>query len=170
MTLTQWFAGLAALDYAEIEREALLDAAAEATATARLRIHNVSGELARTLKTEIGAGRLTLYSEQVYAAQVEYGGIIRTRRARYLSIPNQSVYPVGTAPRSPRLDSARLFFVRFRSGTRALATRLADGALQVRWWLVKSVRQAGKPYLRPGIESAAQTFGDSFSASLAEVW
>jgi phage gpG-like protein len=116
--------------------------------------HKDTGTLARSIEIDEATPEVPVAhvgSNLAYARILEYGGTIRPKHAKALSIP---VNAQARKLRSPRHNS-RLFMVKPRGGPPLLVKQIGGKKSRTEVWFVlkKSVTIAARPYLRPAFEN-----------------
>lgn len=123
-----------------------------------------TGDLARSWRDAYSGGSVVVASDHPAAPIVEHGG-------RIVGRPLLAV-PIAIDARKlggPRQDSHRLFVLRARDGRLFLATR-QGGHVALRWRLMSSVTQRGRPYQRAVFEQIGRSgASDLVSAIRSEV-
>lgn len=155
-TLEQWVADLPAALHRlpSLAEQKLRDLGKRALELARAKAPVDSGNLRDSLRLQISAGEITIYSTAPYASITETGGIITGKP--WLAIP--LVDAVRNLP-GPRSDPANLFVLRSKDGRLFLASRFF-GHLEIRWKLQHQVTVRAQPFLGPAIDEAREIVED----------
>lgn len=161
-----------------------LSMVAQGTVNAKTRMNSPTGNLGRSIKSEVtgkgatleqklrAGGKLSGAADVVYAAIQERGGVVRPTRRKWLAIPTKSVKNPGGSQKygSPRDYPKPLRFVFIFFGLAALVEDLPGGGSEVRWWLRKKTTIRPKWYLRDaqtkGIEGLQSRVADAFRQAL----
>ena len=99
-------------------------------------------------KRHVGPSHYQVFNDKIYAAQREYGGVIKPFRAGALTIP---IHP--DAKHREASDFSDLFMVKPKGGN-ALLVRDSGNKFDIMFVLVKQVKQKATPFMRPGMASA----------------
>jgi len=132
-----------------------------------------SGHLRRSIGHETDTGALTVKvgplaaakggdgTPIAYAAIHEFGGTIKPKRGKWLTIPSELAMTPAGVPRYPSardvpglrfqpIDGSRALLVKDRKGRRARS--------EVWYYLVRSVTMPARPYLRPAASVSRNRF------------
>jgi hypothetical protein len=132
------------------------DAAAQVLATEvrrRLSGRRKSGRMLRSVRVTRTGGKSRVGVYVPYARITELGGVI-TAKKQYLTIPiSAQAKSASSSGQSARQAFPEAFVLKTRRGTLLLVTA-TDRGFTIHYKLVRSVRRAARPYLRPAAVSA----------------
>lgn len=110
------------------------------------------GELRRSLAVRHSKNTETLSMPGKYAP-LEFGGLIRPSKARFLAVP---VSAGARSFRGPRQDGA-LFALTLKDGRRFLA-RPGSLGFEIRWRLIEQVKITGRGFVTAAMRKSATSF------------
>ena len=152
-----------------------LDAERQGKELARARLRSRTGQLVRSIRGEVTeAGdllelRLSAGRDRQlrYAAMQEYGGTIRPKRARWLTIPvGAALTPAGVPRYASAREAGQLRFVPI-DGARALLVRDRRGRSDILYVLRKRSTIREKSFMRDAFSAATRDLQDRLSGKVA---
>lgn len=123
-----------------------------------------SGHLRRSITArQIGPAEAVAGTSVLYGRVLEYGGVIRPRKSKYLTIPISPLARKAAAGGLGAGSMPGLFPIKSKKGNLLLVRGAKGGGIEPMYALKKRVRIRPRPWLRPALRSVEPTLEAVFA-------